>query len=74
MGLRFIFLIVAIVAVWFILRHLFQNRNKNLQKKPPPPLEESIVACKTCGLHLPENSAIKEGEDYFCCQEHLEQQ
>lgn len=31
---------------------------------------EMMVRCEKCKVHLPQGSAIKAGEHYFCCREH----
>jgi uncharacterized protein len=29
-----------------------------------------MVACAHCGVHLPESEAIRDGDKYFCSEEH----
>jgi len=77
MGIRFILLIIAIIAVWLIIRSLIQKNSISLNSKDTPAkakLEpEKIIACHHCGLHIPLNDAIKSGDKLYCCEEHAKQ-
>lgn len=33
---------------------------------------EQVVACQHCGLHIPESEAIKQQQQSFCSQQHLD--
>jgi uncharacterized protein len=62
----FVLLALAIYLVWRLLQ----------KKQPPPSGADSSVArlpmvsCATCGLHVPREEALIQGERYFCCEEH----
>ena len=64
--LFFVLLAVAIYLVWRLLQ----------KKQLPPGADDSTVArlpmvsCATCGLHVPREEALTQGERYFCCEEH----
>jgi len=34
------------------------------------PLQASLCQCVHCGVHLPENEAIFDGSNVYCCVEH----
>ena len=62
----FVLLALAIYLVWRLLQ------KKHL---PPPESDSSVarlpmVSCATCGLHVPREEALIQGEHYFCCEEH----
>lgn len=69
MGLRYLFLGLAIWAGVAILRHLLRQRRL---KREPSRAAKSVdsVQCGYCGLHLPRGEAIQQGEDFFCNREH----
>jgi uncharacterized protein len=69
MGIRYLLLAVAIWALFILLRHLLKRPEKRRPEERPIP--ENMVACARCGIHLPESEALKKGDLYFCCREHM---
>lgn len=63
-----VFLLV-IVGIYFLIR---ANKASNPRPKPPATdgAPEVMVRCAHCGVHLPHDEAIFEGERAFCCEEH----
>ena len=47
------------------------SRNESVEKKNVE--GDKIVKCLHCGLHIPENEAIKQGEKVFCSLDHAGQ-
>ncbi len=72
MGIRFLFLVLALAAIWMILR--FYLKTASLPKeKPAVKLKTAdMVSCHKCGLHLPVEEAVKSGDQWYCCQEHAD--
>jgi uncharacterized protein len=71
MGLRYLFLGLAVWGVYLIVRHLIR------QPKPQQPIarqSKSVdsVQCAYCGLHLPREEALREGDAYYCSKSHLQ--
>jgi len=66
-------LLVIVAIVWLAYR-IFQNwKVKNEQaarkiKKDAP--IKNMVQCAKCGVHLPEQEALKDSGNFFCCDEH----
>jgi len=69
MGLRYLLLGLAIWAGFHIIRHLYRQRRLSRQRPRPVKTVES-VECAHCGLRLPRDEAIRQGDDYFCSREH----
>lgn len=68
---RFLFWVLFAFAAWLFVRHLRRQQDK----AAPPPRSaagavERIVACEHCGLCLPESEGIRDGEAFFCCEDH----
>lgn len=60
------------LAIWLVYR-MVKNYQLRQQQKPSqrPQRVTNMVACKHCGLHLPENEAIRvSSKEYYCCKEH----
>jgi uncharacterized protein len=64
---KFLLLILVIVAVCWLAKGF---RRKNAAKDAPEAAPEQMVTCSLCGLYLPQNEAIAEGDKFFCCAEH----
>lgn len=65
-------ILILALAIWLIYR-MVKNYQLRQQQKPPhrPPRVTNMVACAHCGLHLPENEAIRiSSKEYYCCKEH----
>lgn len=67
---KFLLLILAVVAVWWLAKRL---RRGDAAKDAPEAAPEQMVNCSHCGLYLPQQEAIAEGEKFFCCAEHRRQ-
>nr|WP_281357684.1 PP0621 family protein [Aromatoleum diolicum] len=31
---------------------------------------ERMLGCEHCGLHVPESEGVRDGDAFFCCDEH----
>ena len=76
-----IFLVLVLLAVsLYIVKYL-----RTKLDKPPEALKKDdqtdhssdknkMVKCLHCGLHIPENEAIKQGDRVFCSLEHAKEE
>jgi len=68
---KFLLLILAVVAAWWLLKRLrVKDTAEDARDPAPGPAPEQMVNCSHCGLYLPQNEAIAEGDRFFCCAEH----
>ena len=75
-----IFLVLVLLAVSLTIVKLIKNK----LDEPRPKLKKGsarkdnaknkMVKCRHCGLHIPEEEAIKKGDKAFCSLEHAEQE
>jgi uncharacterized protein len=68
MGLKTLFLGLALWGFYLIIRHLLRQRKV---EKPRTTRTVDSVECAYCGLHLPRAEALRKGERYYCNQVHL---
>jgi len=68
MGLRYLFLGLALWGLYLIIRHLLSQRKP---ERPRKTRSVDSVECAHCGLHLPRNEALRKGDLYYCNQAHL---
>ncbi len=67
---RLLILLIVVAILLWLLKRLFS---------PPPEAErpqssagENMRQCKYCGVHVPESSIVRVGEQPYCCQEHAD--
>ncbi len=65
--MKIIFLIAVILLILWILKTL--NRGRVEDRKPRI---RNMLACAHCGLHIPEDEAIRRHGKAYCCREHAE--
>lgn len=67
--------LIRLIVIALIVYLVIQIIKRWLANKTPTPsnLEETkMVQCKVCQLHIPENEALLQSGEYYCSQEHLE--
>ncbi len=67
-------LLVIVAIIWLVYR-MYQNWLSNKKTSPPKQQAgtsdiENMVQCSTCGVHIPEQEALKLGKQFFCCEAH----
>ena len=75
MGLiRFLFFVVIAGVLWFMVKNYMRKQMLNQEARERREKERlptgRIVRCKVCEVHLPEQDALREGDDWFCSQDH----
>ena len=69
-GLRILLLVAGIaLVIWILVR---------LARGPRPARRPRIeggdtVRCARCGLYLPRDEALRDGDDYYCSEAHRRQ-
>lgn len=66
---KLIFLVLAVVIVWAILKSYRKTRMRD--QAPPSKVPEDMVCCAQCGVHLPKSESHAKDEKFFCSAEHL---
>ena len=66
---KLIFLVLAVVIVWAVLKSLSKSRRRDQAPRTPAP--EDMVRCMHCGVHLPRSESHASGGNFFCCEDHL---
>jgi uncharacterized protein len=64
---RILLLVVIAVLIWLIFRGFFRAQTR---KPATPPATtaagEAMVACASCGVHLPKSEAREEASLFYC--------
>lgn len=63
---KLLLLALAIWIGWLAWRRLSVPESSNPPSKPV----HAMVRCRHCGLHIPENEAIRDGGAVYCSEEH----
>jgi len=67
--------LLVIALIVYLVIQIFKRwaANKTAQSDSPQHnLEEKMVSCDVCQLHIPENEALQKDGKFYCSQEHLE--
>ena len=67
-------ILLIALAVWIVILLIRNARaRKQASDQRPKKQVEDMVECAHCGVHLPENEAIQDGDKYFCSESHRQQ-
>ena len=66
MGRLIVLILLVVLAVWAIRRAIRATRMG--EKKPS--LQQDLVRCARCGVHLPRSEAREAGGRLYCGEEH----
>lgn len=73
MGRILFFVLLALVAYvgwqWMRRSALRDQRNRTTHGRSDA-VPQVMVSCAVCGLHLPQQEALTEGDRYYCCDDH----
>jgi len=69
--------IIVIGLIIYLVIQIFKRWSANkaaIQKKSKPEyLEQNMVSCEICQLHVPQDEALEQSGKYYCSQKHLDQ-
>ena len=74
--MNFFRLLILALAVWLAYRVIKYYWGR--PKPPAPPADSTVtstpdmVRCAQCGLHVPKLEAVRDGEQFYCGTQHLE--
>ena len=69
--MKLLVVLLVIVAVLWLVRGAGRRIGGGAPPaQRPPPLQDSIVACAQCGLHLPSGEALPGRGGVYCCEAH----
>jgi uncharacterized protein len=73
MGRLVILVVLLVVVVWWVGSRIARARRANTADQPRQgggPAVTGMVRCAHCGLHLPAQDALTDGQQRFCGEEH----
>lgn len=64
--------VIIIVFIGWLLFRLFRHWQNRISSKPTEAGEkiDTMVKCAYCGVHVPQKTAIKYNDQFFCSEEH----
>ncbi|MBU0594554.1 MAG: PP0621 family protein [Pseudomonadota bacterium] len=68
--IKILLLAVGVWLIFTLLKKYGRSLEKDEEAAAPSQIEEDMVRCEQCGVHLPRSEAILSGGDFFCCDEH----
>tara|TARA_R110001606_G_scaffold361754_7_gene515185 strand:+ start:81815 stop:82036 length:222 start_codon:yes stop_codon:yes gene_type:complete len=70
--MRILVLIAIGLLLYVIIGNMLRRSRRSTPSSSSNTTTEKMVKCKQCGLHILEQEAIRNGENYYCSHEHLE--
>ena len=70
MGRLIVVVVLVVLAVWLIRRALRASRPEVKIKESAPPVQQDLVRCARCGVHLPRGEARQAEGLLYCGEEH----
>jgi uncharacterized protein len=70
--MKFVLLIaIVFIVLWIMRRGERGDARPESASRAPPPVQQAMVECPVCGVHLPRTDALP-GPDgrLYCCAEH----
>lgn len=67
---RLIALALLVWILWFLWRNYRVQASRQREQRKQARLGERVVKCSNCDLHLPEASALRDGDHWFCSNAH----
>jgi len=64
--------ILVLIAIGLLLYIIIGRLWRSSRPSSASSITEKMVKCKHCGLHILEQEAIRNGDNYYCSHEHLE--
>ena len=68
--MRVIVLIILVVAAVWLIRRALRASSKSDPVQRSGPVQQDLVSCARCGVHLPRAEARESGGRLFCGEEH----
>ena len=72
--------ILILIAIWWVRRALANLRGGagtrgagDASTKRTGDGVEPMLACRHCGVHVPESEGVRDGDAFYCCEEHRRQ-
>lgn len=67
--------ILVLIGIWWVRRALNRpndgsgagSKGRGASRGNSP---ERMLGCDHCGIHVPESEGVRDGERFFCCEEH----
>ena len=72
--MRLLFIVVLLVVSFLILKSIRNKIDQNSNNLSKSTKSGNVLKCQHCGLHVPEQEAIRQGDKVFCSLEHARQQ
>lgn len=66
--MKFLLLILAIVIVYHVLKRY--RRTAMREDRGPRTVEETMVRCERCGVHLPRSESVLTDGSHYCSRQH----
>ena len=67
---KLILLLIFGALAYFLFKNLKRRSRSRNTVDPDSRTPERMVACASCGVHLPVSEAVESSGRHYCCEEH----
>ncbi len=67
---QFLRLVIILIGLWLVLTLIKRALAPHRKSPPDKPAVAKMVACAHCGVHIPESTAVRDGDRLYCNEEH----
>ncbi|MDP2785121.1 MAG: PP0621 family protein [Sulfurimicrobium sp.] len=71
--IKILLLAIGVWLIYILLKNYRRSVDKDEEATPPSPIEEDMVRCAQCGVHLPKSESILSCGESYCSDEHRRQ-
>jgi uncharacterized protein len=71
--IKILLLAIGVWLIYALLKNYRRSVDKEEEATPPSPIEEDMVCCAHCGVHLPKSESILSRGESYCSDEHRRQ-
>ncbi|MDD5403746.1 MAG: PP0621 family protein [Sulfuricella sp.] len=71
--IKILLLAAGVWLIYALLKKYARGVERDERAAPPSPVEEDMVRCAQCGVHLPKSESILSRGEFFCSDEHRRQ-
>ena len=68
--MKYLFLMLVILVVLWAIKRGRAGDRPDTRKDTPPPAPANMISCVHCGIHLPQEEAVKGEKGLYCSTEH----
>ena len=71
--MRYLLVLALVLVVFLLARRIAARLRSDSTLGEPQAKSQTMVQCRVCKVHLPQEEALRHGANFYCCEDHLRQ-